>query len=272
VAKRLDDRPRVLDGKRRLGQERDAFGVVDGDGLGFGDGRDERDAFRRLSERALHLFVMAMPDQDDSEAEPRVANGLQVDLGHERAGRVDHREPPSDGVPPHLGGNAVSGKNYRLAVGNVGQLVDEAYASGNELLHDVSVVDDLPAHVHGAVHGGQCEIHDVDRADDTRAETPRGREEHGRRKRGPRIHRGADSTLARTPGTFGEAAIRSSRRKRDLSIAQVSQRLSPGSGQLRHPSLAQTPGRVVSFVSAGLLMVASEMENGRFRRSPAAPG
>ena len=51
---------------------------------------DDLDRLRRLPDRALHLFVVEVADQDDPIPVPREPAGLGMDLGDQRARGVDH--------------------------------------------------------------------------------------------------------------------------------------------------------------------------------------
>ena len=72
--------------------------------LGLGDVLDEH-GVGRFSHRPDHLFVPGMADQDDRVAVGGVPARLDVNLGHERAGRVDHV------VAARVGGGADGGRD-----------------------------------------------------------------------------------------------------------------------------------------------------------------
>ena len=65
-----------------------------------------------LTDRALDLLVVGVPDQEHRVAAAGVAAHLGVHLRDERAGRVDHREVPGRRLRPHGGGDAVRGEHH----------------------------------------------------------------------------------------------------------------------------------------------------------------
>src|SRR5437762_1111305 len=75
--------------------------------------------------RADDLVVILVADQDDRVALARVANRLEVHLGHERARRVDHPQAAALGLPAHLRRDAVGAEDHGRAVGHLVELVDE---------------------------------------------------------------------------------------------------------------------------------------------------
>ena len=88
-------------------------------------------------------------DQQDRVAVGRVAAGLDVHLGHERAGGVDRVQPARLRVLVHGRSDAVRRKDDRVALGHLALVVDEDRTASLEVAHDVSVVDDLLANVDG---------------------------------------------------------------------------------------------------------------------------
>ena len=71
-----------------------------------------------------------------------------MDLGDERAGRVDRLQAALLGALADARGDAVGGEDADRALGHLGLLLDEDRAALAQLLDDVLVVDDLLAHVH----------------------------------------------------------------------------------------------------------------------------
>ena len=116
------------------------------------------------------LVVVGVADQDDRVALARVADRLEVHLGDERAGRVDHAQPAPLGLLAHRRRDAVGAEDHGGVVGHLVQLVDEVRALGAQRLHHVAVVDDLLAHVDRRGAHLQRELDDVDRAVDAGAE------------------------------------------------------------------------------------------------------
>ena len=104
----------------------------------------------RLAHRALDLLVAGVADEDDRVALGGELDRLAVDLGHERAGRVDRLQAAALGVGVDGRRHAVGGEDGHRALGDrVVELVDEDRAALAQLLDDVLVVDDLLAHVDG---------------------------------------------------------------------------------------------------------------------------
>ena len=145
--RRVDDLRRLVDRERRLGDEGDLLGIVDLELVDLVGGLDEDDAVRRLAGRPLDLLVALVADQDDRVALVGELARLDVDLGDQRAGRVDRPQPALGGVVVHRRGDAVGGEDDHLALRHLGLLVDEDRAALAQLLDDVLVVDDLLAHV-----------------------------------------------------------------------------------------------------------------------------
>ena len=86
-------------------------------------------------------------DQDDRVALGGELAGLDVDLGDQRAGRVDRPQAARGGVGVHAGATPWAEKTTISPSGHLGLLLDEDRAALLELLDDVLVVDDLLAHV-----------------------------------------------------------------------------------------------------------------------------
>ena len=123
------------------------------------------------------LLVPGVADQDD-----RVAGGgepprLDVHLGDERAGRVDHLEAANPRVRVDVGRHAVRRQDDDRALRHLGLLLDEDRALGLQVADHVQVMDDLLAHVDGRTVLGDRPLDRVDRAVDTCAVAAGGREE-----------------------------------------------------------------------------------------------
>ncbi len=112
-------------------------------------GLDQDDRVGRLAGRSLDLLVALVADQDDRVALLGELARLDVDLGDQRAGRVDRAQVPRRGVLVNRRGDAVGGEDDQGALGHLGLLLDEDRAALRELLDDVLVVDDLLADVDG---------------------------------------------------------------------------------------------------------------------------
>ena len=111
-----------------------------------------------------------MTDQDQRIAFPGKLHRFHVDLGHQRASRVDHPQLAQLAGLPDLGRNAVSAVDDALAGRNFLDAVHKNGALGGQLVHHVAVVDDLLAHVNGRAEGLQGDADDVDGAHHAGAE------------------------------------------------------------------------------------------------------
>ena len=72
-----------------------------------------------------------------------------MDLGHQRAHRVDHVPAPFDGRGHYFGCRAVSREHDRAAFGYFADVVNENHTRGFETLNHQLVVDNLVVAVHG---------------------------------------------------------------------------------------------------------------------------
>ncbi len=146
----------VVHRQRRLRHIGELVRVVRHEGRGLLRGLDEAHRARRqLPHGAGDLGVAGMADQDDLAAAPEVDFGFAVDLGDQRAGRVDGDEIAPARLFRHRLRHAMGGKHdRRVGVGNLVQLFDEHRALLAQAVHDIAVVDDLVAHIDRlAVHG-----------------------------------------------------------------------------------------------------------------------
>ena len=144
-------------------------GSGDLEALDLVDGLDEDDARGRLAGRPFDLLMALVADQDDRVSVGGEAAGLDVDLGHQRAGRVDRAQAAGRGVLVHRRGDAVGGEDDHLALRHLGLLLDEDRAALRELLDDVLVVDDLLADVDGRAVEVERALDGLDGAVDPRA-------------------------------------------------------------------------------------------------------
>ena len=138
---------RLVDREGGLRQPHDLVGVAD---LDVGDvvgALDEGDVLGRLAGGADDLLVPLVTDEQDVEVVVGEADRLAVDLGDQRAGRIDRLEAEGLGLLVDDRGDAVGGKHDGRALGHLVGLLDEDRAPLLEGRHDVLVVDDLLAHV-----------------------------------------------------------------------------------------------------------------------------
>jgi hypothetical protein len=105
---------------------------------------------------------------------------LDMDLGDERAGRVDGAELALLRVLVDARSDAVGGEDDHLALRHLGLLLDEDRPPLLELAHDVLVVDDLLAHVDRLAVERERVLDGLDGTIDARAVAPRCREQDPR--------------------------------------------------------------------------------------------
>ena len=148
LAQAGDDGARLVDRQRGLRDVGDPLGVGDLEAVDVLLGLDEHDVLWRLAHRALDLLMAGVADEHDRVALAGELQRLAVDLGDERARRVDRLQPARQRVGVHGGRHAVGREDGHRALGDrVVELLDEHGAAVAELLDDVLVVHDLLAHV-----------------------------------------------------------------------------------------------------------------------------
>src|SRR5438128_1841079 len=97
--------------------------------------------------------MILVPDQDDGITAARKLDGLEMDLGDQRAGGVDNLEVPLARLIPHLGRDAMRAENRPRAGWDLVQLLHKNRTGIPEPVHHVLIVDDLFPYVdRGAVH------------------------------------------------------------------------------------------------------------------------
>ena len=117
---------RLVDRQRRLGDIGDPLRVVDLERVDVVLGLDEHDGVGRLAHRPLDLLVAGVADEHDRVAVGGELDRLAVDLGHQRAGRVDRLQAARLGVGVDGRRHAVGGEDGHGALGDrVVELVDE---------------------------------------------------------------------------------------------------------------------------------------------------
>ena len=124
-----------------------------------------------LAHRALDFRVPGVADQNDVTPGGHVILALQVHLGHERAGGIEHSQAARLCFLFNDARHAMGTENSDRTRGGFGQLVDEARALGLERIDHMLVVDDLMAHVDRGAVFFQGAFHDLDGTYDTRTKT-----------------------------------------------------------------------------------------------------
>ncbi len=169
----------VVDRQGRLGEERKIGGIGNGEPGDIVDGFDQgHRAFGHLAEGADHLGVAGVADEDDVAAFGDQPLGLAMDLGDERAGRIDITEAAVQSGGGHGLGHAVGREHHRPVVGNLVELVDEHRAELAQAIDDKAVVDDLVADVDRRSELLERQLDDLDRAVDAGAESARRGDQH----------------------------------------------------------------------------------------------
>ena len=130
-------------------------------------------------------------DENHMAAMAHVAQGLLVDLRHQRAGRVEIEHVTRLGLGRHRFRHAVGGKDHRLTVvGNLVEFLDEDRAHVTQTVDHIAVVDDLVAHIDRGAVLFQRQDDDLNRPLDTGAKAARLAEADGQAGRGGRGRRG----------------------------------------------------------------------------------
>ncbi len=169
---------RLVDRQGGLGQPDDLLRVADGDVGDVIGSVDQGDVLGRLTGGAHDLLVALVTDEQDVEVVAGEAHGLAVDLGDQRAGRVDGLQAQGLGLLVDHGGDAVGAEDDGGALGHLVGLLHEHRATLLQRGDDVLVVDDLLADVDGRAVELEGLLHRHDGAVDARA-VPAGRgQEH----------------------------------------------------------------------------------------------
>ena len=156
-------------------------GVARRKGARLGDGLDQADgALGELAHGPDHLRVAGMADQDDLQALLVVAGGLDVHLGHQRAGGVQDEQVAGLGGRRDGLGDAMCRKDHGLVgLWDILKLLHKNGTFGLQGFDDESVVHDLMAHVDGGAVLGERQLDDLDGPVDARAEAARRRQVNG---------------------------------------------------------------------------------------------
>ena len=125
------------------------------------------------------------------------------------------------------------GEDRGRAVRDLAELLDEAHAAGLEVPDDVTVVDDLAAHVDGPVEAVESQVHDLDGPHDARAEAP-GRGEQDALQVGGESFRSHVSGVAVEAGLVRDGLHRPLRKLPEAG-SQLGQRLAAGRFRSRPP-------------------------------------
>jgi hypothetical protein len=174
----VDDVAGLVERERGLREVSDTIGVRHLKGFDVGDVRDDLGDIGRFAEGAFDLVVVAVADEDQRVALLGKLDGLNVDLGDQRAGGVNDLEVALFAGLADRGRDAMGGVNDPRTVGDLFDLVDEDRAFLGQLVHNIAIVDDFAANVDGRSEGLEGDANDVNGTYDTRAEATGLEEQH----------------------------------------------------------------------------------------------
>jgi len=152
---------------RRVGRDLQLQHIV-------GGSDDARRARWNVAERADHLGMRGMSDQDHVPASLMMSDHLAMYLGDQRADGVVGHELPGQRLLPHFRRNPVRGEHYDAAFGHFAQLLDKHRALRLERGNHGPVVDNRAADIDRRAVAIQGVNNRVDRAANARAEAARG--------------------------------------------------------------------------------------------------
>ena len=124
-----------------------------------------------LAHGAFHLGVALVPDQHHLVARFAMPCDLQMHLGDQGAGGIEHGQVTLPGLLAHLLRHAVGAEDHGASIRDLGQFVDEYGAAVAQTLYHEAIVHDLVAHVDRCPEGVECAFHDLDGPVDTGTET-----------------------------------------------------------------------------------------------------
>jgi hypothetical protein len=126
-----------------------------------------------LSDRSHHFGMALMADQDKRATLLDISSSLVMHLRHQGTGGVEDRQAPARGGFDDGSGDAVGAEHRQGAVRDLVQLFDKNSALGLEVIHHMTVVDDLMANIDGLSGLDQGPIHNTDGAHDASAKSSR---------------------------------------------------------------------------------------------------
>ncbi len=146
-------------------------------GVGYGDFRhvlhrfDQVHAALALAHGALDFRMAGVTDHDHLLLLGAQPTDLDVDLGDQRAGGVEHLKAARGRFFPDRQRHTVRGEHQHSTGGHLAEFLDEHGALGAQVVDHVAVVHHLVTHVHRFAVQGQCTLDDLDGAIDAGAET-----------------------------------------------------------------------------------------------------
>jgi hypothetical protein len=134
---------------------------------------DQINAAIALPHRAFHFRMPGVADHDDFLALPTHPQHFDMHLGHQRAGRVEHRQAARFGLAAHRLRHTVRAENQDAAGRHIGQILDEYRAFPAQIIHDEFIVHHLVAHIDRRTVQCQRALDDGNGTIHTGAETAR---------------------------------------------------------------------------------------------------
>jgi hypothetical protein len=166
LAQGIDHLGRVVHGKGRLGDKGEGLGIADRQGshisLVLYEIHFSALGAIELTQRAFHLRVPLMADENAFPALAAEFHDLHVHLGHEGTGGIEDLKLPSCGGLLHPPGHAMGTEDHHRIIGDFLELIDKARAALAEIFDHGAVVHHLMAHVDRRAKGGEGALHNVD--------------------------------------------------------------------------------------------------------------
>ena len=117
--------------------------------------------------------MACMAHENDRPILPREPHRLQMYLGYQRAGRVNHMQAFRRSLLSNRRRNSVGAEDDSRAVGHLIEFIDKDHSLGNKGIDHVLVVDDFFSDVDRTVKELKRQVNDFDGALNPRTETTR---------------------------------------------------------------------------------------------------
>src|SRR5471030_44723 len=168
-----DDVGRVVDRQGGLRYIRQHVRLSDVERGDVGHRFNQIHALLRLAHRAFDFGMAVVADHDDFAALAAHLGHFDVDLGDQRASRIENAQAARFRLGPHRLRHSVRGKHQRIAGRYIVEVFDEDRALVAQVFHHIGVVDDFVAHINRRAELLQRALDDFDRAVDAGAESTR---------------------------------------------------------------------------------------------------
>src|SRR4029077_11254980 len=116
--------------------------------------------------------MVAVTDQDQRISFLGELDRLHMDLGHQRASRVNHSQSPLFAGFPHFGRNPMGAVDHSFAVWELFDALENDRAFSLQLLNHKTVVDNFFAHIDWRAKSFQGNANDLNLPYHSRTETP----------------------------------------------------------------------------------------------------